>query len=58
MRQTLTNIDSVGVTAGASAPEVLVKQVIDKLKSLGGHEVTEFPGREENIVFAVPIELR
>jgi len=54
----LENINSVGVTAGASAPEVLVKQVIDKLKSLGGHEVTEFPGREENIVFAVPVELR
>jgi len=54
----LTGIDSVGVTAGASAPEVLVKQVIDKLKMLGGHEVIEHPGREENIVFAVPLELR
>ncbi|WP_448211397.1 4-hydroxy-3-methylbut-2-enyl diphosphate reductase [Colwellia sp. MEBiC06753] len=54
----LENIGKVGVTAGASAPEVLVKQVIDKLKSFGGHEVIEHPGREENIVFAVPVELR
>ncbi|NMP30936.1 4-hydroxy-3-methylbut-2-enyl diphosphate reductase [Thalassotalea sp. M1531] len=54
----LASVESVGVTAGASAPEVLVKQVIDKLKSLGGHEVSEHPGREENIVFAVPAELR
>ena len=48
----------VGVTAGASAPEVLVKQVIEQLKFYGGHEVIEHPGREENIVFAVPVELR
>lgn len=54
----VTGINSVGVTAGASAPEVLVKRVIDKLKALGGHEVIEHPGREENIVFAVPLELR
>mgnify|MGYP000094301612 FL=1 len=54
----LENIQSVGVTAGASAPEILVKQVIDTLKTHGGKEVTEFPGREENTVFAVPLELR
>lgn len=54
----LTSIKKVGVTAGASAPAVLVKQVVDKLKSLGGQEVHEFSGREENIVFAVPAELR
>jgi len=54
----LENVSKVGVTAGASAPEVLVKQVIETLKSLGGHEVIEHPGREENIVFAVPLELR
>jgi 4-hydroxy-3-methylbut-2-enyl diphosphate reductase len=54
----LKNIQSVGVTAGASAPEILVKQVIDALKVHGGKDVTEFPGREENTVFAVPIELR
>jgi len=54
----LSGITKVGVTAGASAPDILVKQVIEKLKSLGGHEVIEHPGREENIVFAVPAELR
>lgn len=54
----LDNVKAVGVTAGASAPEVLVKQVIDKLKFHGGKEVIEFPGREENTVFAVPVELR
>ena len=54
----LEAVKRIGVTAGASAPEVLVKQVIEKLKALGGHEVTEHPGREENIVFAVPLELR
>ncbi|WP_286266227.1 4-hydroxy-3-methylbut-2-enyl diphosphate reductase [Thalassotalea atypica] len=54
----LSDVSKVGVTAGASAPEVLVKQVIEKLKNLGGHEVIEHPGREENIVFAVPLELR
>ncbi|WP_440874363.1 4-hydroxy-3-methylbut-2-enyl diphosphate reductase [Thalassotalea sp. PLHSN55] len=54
----LDNVNKVGVTAGASAPAVLVKQVIEKLKSLGGQEVNEFSGREENIVFAVPAELR
>lgn len=48
----------VGVTAGASAPEVLVQQVISRLKELGGETVVENPGQEENVVFAVPVELR
>ncbi|WP_107850834.1 4-hydroxy-3-methylbut-2-enyl diphosphate reductase [Oceanimonas marisflavi] len=48
----------IGVTAGASAPEVLVQEVISHLQSLGGHTVTEHPGREENIVFEVPPELK
>lgn len=52
------NISSVGVTAGASAPEVLVQQVITRLKELGGETIIENPGEEENVVFAVPIELR
>ena len=54
----LEGVDAVGVTAGASAPEVLVSQVIDALKEFGGKEVVEFPGRGENTVFAVPVELR
>ncbi len=48
----------VGITAGASAPEVLVKQVIDRVNELGGTIVVENPGAEENIVFEVPLELR
>ncbi|WP_199609390.1 4-hydroxy-3-methylbut-2-enyl diphosphate reductase [Flocculibacter collagenilyticus] len=57
-KDTVENINKVGVTAGASAPEVLVKDVISKLKTLGGKEVIENPGKEENIVFALPAELR
>ncbi|MDP5293031.1 4-hydroxy-3-methylbut-2-enyl diphosphate reductase [Oceanimonas sp. CHS3-5] len=48
----------IGVTAGASAPEVLVQEVISHLQSLGGNTVVEHPGREENIVFEVPAELK
>jgi 4-hydroxy-3-methylbut-2-enyl diphosphate reductase len=54
----LKGVNKIGVTAGASAPAVLVKQVIDSLKDYGGQEVIEYPGRKENIVFAVPVELR
>jgi len=48
----------VGVTAGASAPEVLVQQVITRLQSLGGNTTHELTGREENVTFALPRELR
>ena len=44
----------VGVTAGASAPEVLVQQVIDKLKQLGAGRVTQLEGIEERVVFPLP----
>lgn len=54
----LENIAKVGVTAGASAPAILVQQVVDALKSFGGQDVIEYAGIEENTVFAVPIELR
>jgi len=56
--QWLENVNKIGVTAGASAPAILIQQVIDALKDFGGQEVIEYPGREENTVFAVPIELR
>ncbi len=49
---------AVGVTAGASAPEELVQQVITTLKSLGGSDAEEIPGREENIRFSMPKALR
>ncbi|WP_206485379.1 4-hydroxy-3-methylbut-2-enyl diphosphate reductase [Thalassotalea sp. G2M2-11] len=54
----LAGVNSIGVTAGASAPAILVQQVIEALKKHGGKEVTEFPGRKEDTVFAVPVELR
>jgi 4-hydroxy-3-methylbut-2-enyl diphosphate reductase len=52
------NIRCVGVTAGASAPDVLVQNVISRLQELGGGEAIPLEGREENIVFEVPKELR
>ena len=54
----LIDVNKIGVTAGASAPAVLIKQVVEALKNYGGHHVIEHPGKEESIVFAVPIELR
>ena len=53
-----TNKASIGVTAGASAPDVLVKKVIDKLKTFGAKEPIELDGVEENIFFTLPKELR
>ncbi|WP_232095737.1 4-hydroxy-3-methylbut-2-enyl diphosphate reductase, partial [Serratia ureilytica] len=54
----LSEARNIGVTAGASAPDVLVQEVISRLKALGGVDVHEISGREENIVFEVPKELR
>jgi len=54
----LDSVRCIGVTAGASAPAILIKQVIEALKDQGGQEVIEHDGRKENIVFAVPAELR
>ncbi|MCP2231977.1 4-hydroxy-3-methylbut-2-enyl diphosphate reductase [Erwinia aphidicola] len=51
-------VGCVGVTAGASAPDILVQQVIQRLNELGGVDAVELIGREENIVFEVPKELR
>jgi 4-hydroxy-3-methylbut-2-en-1-yl diphosphate reductase len=52
------DVDSVGVTAGASAPEVLVQSVIDRLYQLGGSNVEQMDGVFEDTVFEVPVELR
>lgn len=49
---------AVGVTAGASAPELLVQQVVERLQSWGGEPAEEVIGREENVVFALPRALR
>jgi 4-hydroxy-3-methylbut-2-enyl diphosphate reductase len=47
----------IGVSAGASAPEVLVKEVVAKLQTLGAAEVTELHGVVENVVFQLPKNL-
>ena len=54
----LEGVLRVGVTAGASAPEILVSQVIERLKTLGGKELAETGGTKESIVFVLPAELR
>ena len=48
----------IGVSAGASAPEVLVQEVIAKLQALGSAEVTELHGVVENVVFQLPKNLK
>lgn len=54
----LDNVSAVGVTAGASAPDVLVEAVLDKLVAVTQGTVQDNPGIAEDTVFAVPIELR
>jgi 4-hydroxy-3-methylbut-2-enyl diphosphate reductase len=53
----LTGVKAVGITAGASAPEVLVDDVIEALRRIGPVVVSVLPGREENIEFLLPPEL-
>jgi 4-hydroxy-3-methylbut-2-en-1-yl diphosphate reductase len=48
----------IGITAGASAPEVLVRGVIERLRELGAEHVAELSGEPEDMVFALPKELR
>lgn len=54
----LEGVETIGITAGASAPEVLVQLVILHLKGLGVTEVANLEGLEENMFFEVPKELR
>lgn len=54
----LGGVKTIGITAGASAPEVLVQSVILHLKGLGVTEVANLEGLEENMFFEVPKELR
>ena len=54
----LEGVETIGITAGASATEVLVQSVISHLQTLGVTEVETLVGNEENIVFEVPKELR
>ena len=57
-REWIENAQCVGITAGASAPEVLVSEVIAKLKDWGAKTAVEFKGIEEKVVFSLPKELR
>ncbi|MGP1928308.1 MAG: 4-hydroxy-3-methylbut-2-enyl diphosphate reductase [Arsenophonus sp. NC-WZS1-MAG3] len=54
----LKNMQIIGLTAGASAPDILVCQVIERLKILGASKITELSGHKENIIFKIPKELR
>jgi len=54
----LQGAGGVGITAGASAPEVLVEDVVSTLKELGVRAVSNLEGREENITFSLPKALR
>ncbi len=46
------------MTAGASAPELLVRQVVEQLRAWGGEAPAEVAGRAEHVVFTLPRELR
>jgi 4-hydroxy-3-methylbut-2-enyl diphosphate reductase (EC 1.17.1.2) len=54
----IDGVDIVGVTAGASAPEVLVQEVISYLRDKGATEIVEVSGVEEDVHFSVPKKLR
>lgn len=56
--QWFNGVTKVAVTAGASAPEVLVQQVIKAIAEMAPSVITEVEGRKEDTVFAVPAELR
>jgi 4-hydroxy-3-methylbut-2-enyl diphosphate reductase len=53
----LHRVEVIGLTAGASAPEVLVEDVIESIRRAGPVEVSVLPGIEENINFRLPAEL-
>ena len=57
-RDWFKGVAAVGVTAGASAPEILVQQVVTRLREWGGEPAAEVPGRTEHVVFALPRPLR
>ena len=51
-------VENVGVTAGASAPEVLIQEVLQQLQDWGGDLPSELSGIEENVIFSLPKALR
>ncbi len=54
----LENVKTIGITAGASAPEILVQSVVSHLQTLGVDTIQELEGCEENTIFEVPKELK
>ena len=54
----LKNSETVGITAGASAPEALVQELIARLSELGDVEFVDFDGIQENVTFKLPAELQ
>jgi 4-hydroxy-3-methylbut-2-enyl diphosphate reductase len=58
MREWFDGVSTVGVTAGASAPEILVQGVIERLMQWGGKLVDEVEGRAEHVMFSLPKVLR
>jgi len=56
--QWLKDKQFIGLTAGASAPEILVEQVIERLKNLGVSQIEEDEGRRETVEFSLPKELK
>ena len=57
-REWLTDAETVGLTAGASAPEVLVQRVVDRLREWGATVIDEQSGVPESVTFPMPRELR
>jgi 4-hydroxy-3-methylbut-2-enyl diphosphate reductase len=57
-REWFAGINKIGLTAGASAPEILVQGVIAKLREWGGEVAEELQGRQEHVIFALPKVLR
>ena len=53
----LHDVEVVGITAGASAPEVMVRDVINALRRITPVEVATLPGQDEHIEFRVPVDL-
>ena len=53
-----TGVETIGITAGASAPEVVVEETIEAIRSRYGATVEEFKTRDENVHFQLPRELR
>ena len=57
-REWFEGVNGIGITAGASAPEVLVQGVIQQLRQWGAQGAEEIAGRPENVIFSMPKELR